>query len=249
MSMAFLSVPDSSGGTVAIARSPMEKPARDAGARFATAAGWNVATGYGDPARERQACSETVGWADLCDIGKLELQGPAAELAALGAELTGGPVSGPSDKATPIGGSWWCPMSATRVLVLLAPGGDGLHAAIDEARPRLAPGAGVVDLTSALGALVLAGPRARDVIASFCALDLRPVSSSVGSYHPGSVGRSPGAILHEGPDRFRLLFGSAYGESIWEIVADAALQYDGRPVGREVLTEIQTHPDGTTTDA
>lgn len=250
MSMAFLSAPPAGeDGVAPLARSPMERPARTAGARFAVAAGWNVAVSYGAAASERAACAETVGWADVSHGGKLELQGPADQLAALGAELAGRPVPGPGGQATRIGAGWWCPLATTRVLVLLAPGDDVQRSAVDDARSRVAPDASVVDLTSALAALVLVGPRARDVIAGFCALDLRPANSEVGSLHPGSIGRTPGTILHEGPERFRLVFGSALGEYMWAIVADGAEPLGGRPVGQETLAELDRDTDGTIADA
>src|SRR4051794_41907333 len=63
---AFLSV-DQAAPHV-IARSPMERAARQAGARFAVKNGWNVAVAYpGAPG--------PVGWADASHLGKLELNG------------------------------------------------------------------------------------------------------------------------------------------------------------------------------
>lgn len=251
MSLAFLSTQGAAEGVVApLASSPMERVARAAGAQFVIRAGWNVAASYGSAQREREACAEAVGWVDLSHVGKLEIQGAPDQLTALGSELAGREVAGSGGGATPIGSGWWCPMAATRVLVLLPPGGgDELREAIAEALPRLAPSASLVDLTSALASLVIVGPRAREVIARFCALDLRPAVSQVGSFHPGSVARTPGGILHEGPDRFRLLFGSALGEYLWTVVADAAEQFGGRPVGDEVLIEIDRETDGTSAHA
>jgi glycine cleavage system aminomethyltransferase T len=65
------------GSDVAVARSPMESPARAAGARFEQRGGWNVAVAY--PGDERRRIDEAVGFADCSHLRKLELQGPPAD--------------------------------------------------------------------------------------------------------------------------------------------------------------------------
>ena len=68
MSLAFLSG-ESDG---AVARSPMERQARAAGARFEVRGGWNVAVAYDG---ERDALERAVGWADASHLAKLEVGG------------------------------------------------------------------------------------------------------------------------------------------------------------------------------
>ena len=63
MSLAFLSAT----ATGAVARSPMERQARAAGARFELRGGWNVATGYGGQA----SALGTVAFAALRIAGPL----------------------------------------------------------------------------------------------------------------------------------------------------------------------------------
>jgi glycine cleavage system aminomethyltransferase T len=88
-----------------------------------------------------------------------------------------------------------------------------------------------LDITTQLGAIRVAGPLARETIARFCALDLRPRVAPPGRLLPGSVARSAGYVLVEEPDRFLLLFGAAYGEYVWDVVSDAGKRLGGRPVG------------------
>ena len=87
-----------------------------------------------------------------------------------------------------------------------------------------------LDITTQLAAIRVAGPQARETIARFCALDLRPEVSPPGSFRPGSVARNPGYVLVE-EDSFLLLFGSAYGEYVWDVVADAGRHLGGGPAG------------------
>ena len=184
----------------AVARSPMERRARKAGARFEVRDGWSVATSY---AGENGALG-AVGFADCSHLRKYELQADLPELEF--------------GRATVDGDSTWLPMTSTRALIL---GGE--------------PPAGALEVTTGFGLLRLAGPLARETFARFTAIDLRPQHTSPGDWRPGSVARTPGGILCEAEDRFLMLFGSALGQYVWTVVADAAGRLGGGPVGEDAL--------------
>jgi glycine cleavage system aminomethyltransferase T len=175
----------------AVARSPMERQALDAGARFEVRDGWSVAVAY-----DNASADAPVRWADVSHLPKIEVHGHH-EL-ALG-------------QATRTDGGWRCPVTRDRTLVIGDRDADG------------------VDLTSALAALTVSGPLAREVFARFCALDLRPQSLPVGGFRPGSVARTPGYVLREDDERFLMLFGWALGEYMWTVVSDAASALGGEP--------------------
>jgi glycine cleavage system aminomethyltransferase T len=195
----------------ALARSPMEREAIAAGARIEQRDGWNVAVSF--DGEERNLA--TVAFADRSQIGKLELQ------AEHGLEL---------GKATRRDGAWWCPTSHERALVLCEPDRT--------AALRAELGAGAVDLTSAMAALAIAGPLARELFARFTALDLRPQVTPVHGFRPGSVARTPGAVLREDDERWLMLFGAALGSYVWTVVADAAASLGGGPVGVDALAGV-----------
>jgi hypothetical protein len=92
----------------AVARSPMERQARAAGARFELRDGWNVAVSY--PGESLDA----VGFADVSHIRKYEVQGDLRPL-DLG-------------RATVDGDQTWLPMTPTRALIL---GGEPPAGALD----------------------------------------------------------------------------------------------------------------------
>ena len=83
-----------------VARSPMERQARAAGARFEVRDGWSVAVAY----RGEAEALRTVAFADASHLRKYEFQG---DLPAL--EFGGATVDGEST---------WLPMTTTRALIL-----------------------------------------------------------------------------------------------------------------------------------
>lgn len=202
----------------ALARTPMERLALAAGGRFEQRGGWNVAVSFG----EQEVAH--VAFADHSHMVKLELQGdPGALARVVGTELELGLATHSSD-------AWWCPVTPSRVLVLgEASAARDLWAAVSE------DGVTVVDMTCGLAAMALLGPGARELLARFCAIDVRPGVAPVGSFRPGSVARTPGYVLVEGEERLLVLVGWALGEYLYEVVSDAATHLGGGPVGADVL--------------
>lgn len=201
--LAFLS-PESSSESVC-ARSPMERPARRAGARFERRGGWNVAVGYDHSGPDW--ARETVGFADRSHMPKLEVHAPIVDFRGGVAERRDG--------------AWWCPVTPSRTLIL------------GETADALPEAATVVDVTCGLAALSLIGPSAGELLARFCAVDVRDKVTPVGGFRPGSVARTPGYVLREAEDRLLVMVGWALGEYLWEVVADAAKHLGGGPVGAD----------------
>jgi glycine cleavage system aminomethyltransferase T len=217
VSLEFLSV--AAAGPETVARSPMERQARAAGAQFEVRDGWNVAVSYGSPEQERHACTDTAGWVDVSHLGKLELQGAGiSERAGL-----------PLGQATRRDGAWWCPLTPDRALVI-------------GARPENVPEqASAVDVGTVFAAMTLIGPLAREVFARFCAADLRPKITPVAGLRPVSIARQPGLIVREAEDRYLFTFGWAVGQYMWTVVEDAAVHLGGRPVGLATLDSMEAH--------
>jgi glycine cleavage system aminomethyltransferase T len=115
-------------------------------------------------------------------------------------------------------GVWLCPYTAERALVL---------------GPRSEPEG--VDVTTTFAALAIEGPQARELFARFSALDLRDSATPVHAFRPGSLARTPGAVLRQSERRWLMLFGAALGQYIWTVVADAAESLGGGPVGVDAL--------------
>ena len=228
MSLAFLSP----GSSQASASSPMERAARAAGAQIHSRDGWALAADYGDPALERRRIASSVGFADRSSLAKFEVLAPAEQLSGI-LSRAGAPAL-QLGMAAPMGTTWWCPVTPARALVLAEPADaermrESLLQAADGER------ATVVDITSGLAAMSLLGPGARELLARFCAIDVRPALAPASSFRPGSIARTPGYLLVERDDALLVMVGWALGAYLWELVADAAAHLGGGPVGADAL--------------
>lgn len=249
MSFQFLSVEDTGQeGFSPLAHSPMEAPAVRLGGQTAVRDGWIVVTGFSSPESERHLCREAVGFGDSSPLGKLELQAEPGELKALIRDFTGAePEPG---QAIGHDGGWWCPLTPARLLVLAPPAeARPSREALRDAVARLTKPAALTEVTSVFAALTLIGPAARETIARFCALDLRPHLTPVGSLRPGSIARQPGILIREGSERYLLLFGWAVAQYMWTVVHDAAGALGGGPVGADRLEELRASDEGVAVGA
>jgi heterotetrameric sarcosine oxidase gamma subunit len=241
VSLEFLQ-PDAANGAerfAPLARTPMERAARAAGARFETRDGWSVAVGYASVEQEREACRRAAGWADVSHLGKLELHATAADdLRGVVAQVADGAAL-ELGTATRAADAWWLPFTAERALVVCEPGAVGaLRERLEDAAGGASRTFSVVDATCKYAALTLVGPLAREVFARFTAIDVRPSALPVGGFRPGSIARTPGMLVREGEDRFLFLFGWALGAYVWETVSDAGTHLGAAPVGIDALEAV-----------
>jgi heterotetrameric sarcosine oxidase gamma subunit len=240
MSLEFLAPGGAVGGErfAPVARTPMERAARAAGARFETRDGWTVAAGFGSLEQEREACRRSAAWADVSHLGKLELHAAPDDLAAIVADAAGGAAL-ELGTATRAADAWWLPLTSERALVVCEPGATaGLRERLEGAAAAATRTVTIVDATCKYAALTLVGPLAREVFARFSAIDVRARVLPVTGFRPGSIARSPGLLVREGEERFLLMIGWALGQYLWETVSDAGAHLGGGPVGLDALAEV-----------
>lgn len=245
MSFEFLSPDqaDPEGGFAPVPQSTIERQLVKAGATIEERDGWRIATRFGHPGDDLEACRDTVGVAECSFLGKLELQASPTATASIVAAASGGQTLtlGRAERAGD--GTWWCPITPSRVLAICEPGQTAaVRGRLDEAAGATSDLSSVIELTTQYGAFRVAGPLARETFARLSALDTRPGEFPEQAFAPISVGRAPSFVLREGGDRFLHLFGSGYVQYMWTATIDAAEHLGGRPVGIDVLTHVAGEP-------
>ncbi len=176
----------------------------------------------------RAADPNTVGVV-LCErrfVGKINLRGRpnkrflAAVRAASGLEP-------PTEPNTAVGGNgrtalWLGP---DEWLIVTAPGEEGATCASLRAM-RLGQHFAVTDVGEGRGVIGLAGPRARDVLAKGCPLDLHPRAFGPGRCAQSTLAKAL-VILHQTSDRpdYDIYVDRSFADYLWTWLEDAAAEY------------------------
>jgi len=227
-------------------RSPIHSRHRALGAAVMWAGDWRRPYHYGDPDAEVRSVHEAGGLIDVSSLGKLLVRGPAA-----GAFLDLMYPNRFSDLAS----------GRVRYGVLVSDAGritdDGTVCRLDEESfyvTTTSSGAGAVeqwfswwladwrmdahltDVTQALGAVNLAGPRAREVLASLTDLDCGPDAFKYLDARRAAVAGVACLILRigfVGELGYEIHFPAAHGEHLWDALIEAGAQVGIRPFGLE----------------
>jgi sarcosine oxidase subunit alpha len=227
-------------------RSAIHGRHRELGARIQWAGDWRRAYDYGDPEGEALAVHESAGLIDVSTLGKLLVRGPEA-----GAFL---------DRLYP---NRISTLKAGRVRygVLTSDAGrimdDGTVGRLDELTfyvTTTSSGAGAVeqwfswwladwqldvhltDITQALSAVNLAGPRAREILTRITELDCSPEAFTYLDAKQARVGGVAALLLRigfVGELGYEIHFPAAYGEQLWDAIMAAGEPEGIRPFGLE----------------
>lgn len=110
-------------------------------------------------------------------------------------------------------------------LVTTPPGAEGAAlAALGEALGKRH--VALVDVSEARAVIGLAGPRARDVLAKGCALDLHPRAFKAGDCAQSALAKA-GVILHQTDDApaYDIHVDRSFADYLWRWLEDAAAEY------------------------
>jgi sarcosine oxidase subunit gamma len=143
---------------------------------------------------------------------------PAGVGVFLGCELPGpGAVSGGGDRSV-----LWC--GPAWYLVVGEPGAaEGLEAGLSEALGETF--GAVVDVSAQRTTLELSGPRAREVLAHGCSLDLHPRAFGPGRCAQTVLAQAQ-VILHQtAPDAYHVLVRASYADYLARWLLDAMTEY------------------------
>lgn len=220
-----------------IARSALHEVHEALGAAFAEAAGWQVPRSYANPEQEAARVREAVGLVDASVLGKLALRGRDA--AALVGSGDGHGRVARRLRLEGDGPALALPLAPDEWLLLTAPGGaPGVAARLT---PRLAGCAHLTDLTSALAALRLAGPRAPELLPRLFPLDLSPPVFPNLAVLQGPFAKVRAVIVRDdlGPlPSYLLLIPRDVAEYLWEAILEAGHEVGLAPVGVAALPRL-----------
>jgi sarcosine oxidase, subunit alpha len=223
-------------------RSAIHGRQREQGAHVKWAGDWRRAYDYGDPEGEALAVHESAGVIDVSTLGKLLVRGPGAgelldrlypnRLSNLRpGRVRYGVMT--SDAGRIIDDGTICRLDEQSFYVTTTSSGAG---AIEEwfawwlATWEL--DAHVTDLTQALAAINLAGPRARAILAGLTELDVTAEGFAYLDARQGAVAGVQALLMRigfVGEVGYEIHFPAAHGEHVW----DALIRGGARPFGLE----------------
>jgi sarcosine oxidase, subunit alpha len=227
-------------------RSAIHGRHRDLGARVAWAGDWRRAYDYGDPQGEAVAVQKAAGLIDVSTLGKMLVRGPdaGAFLDRLypnrfsnlkPGRIRYGVVS--SDAGRIVDDGTICRIDDETFYVTTTSSGA---AAMEEwfgwwlADWRM--DVHMTDVTQAISAVNLAGPKAREIMAKVCDLD---VSNEGFAYMDGKrapIAGVPCLILRigfVGEVGYEIHYPSAHGEYLWDALLEAGADVGLKPFGLE----------------
>jgi sarcosine oxidase subunit alpha len=216
------------------------------GARPMDMGAWKRPLVYSSVEEECRAVHEAVGLIDVSTLGKLDVRGrdAAAFLDWLHpnrfSDLKPGRVRYRilcDDAGIILDDGTVARLADERFLVTTTTGGvDGIEQWMDWWLAGSGRCAHVVNVTGALGAVNLAGPRARDLLAPLTDVDLGPEAFPYLAAREGRVAGVPSTLLRigfVGELGYELHFPADYGEYLWDTLMAAGAPFGIRPFGVE----------------
>ncbi len=227
-------------------RSSIHHRHRELGANVLWAGGWRRPYDYGDPRAEVMAVHEAAGVIDVSPLGKLLVRGPEAgafldrlypnRLSTLGPGRIRYGILG-SDAGRIMDDGTVCRLDEDAFYVTTTSSGAG---AVDEWfswwLADWCMDVQVTDVTEALSAVNLAGPRAREVLDGLTALECSNEAFGYLDARQGHVAGVPCLILRigfVGELGYEIHFPSAFGQHMWDVLLQAGADAGIRPFGLE----------------
>ena len=218
-----------------VALSPLHYRHVELGAEMELVDGWRRPVRYAPTDEELAAVRSGVGVCDVSPMGKLALLGDGLEelLSAVFPDI---------------------PLPSVGRAVRIDDGTTAARLARDEALVttagvrslRLTAGAAgcahVVDVTSALAAVRIAGPRSPDLLAALTEMNAAPHAFGDGSCAQSQFAEIHGTLARldaAGLPAYTLFFGREYGDYMWESIMEAGERYDLVPFGIEALGRLR----------
>ena len=215
------------------------------GAVMAERDGWQRPLHYTDAERELSHLKQGVGLCDVSPQGKLSLQGAALDVALPAVLQDYSNLKTGAVQRYALAG----PTSAPVTVARLADDEAMVLTEVDQAGPvgeTMADGgercAHVVDVTSGLAAVRLAGPLASSLLASLTELDVYDEAFANMSCAQARFDEVLGTVLRIDIGEvaaYDLYFGRHFGEYMWDALTHAGEEYELIPVGVDAMARLE----------
>lgn len=192
------------------------------GASWTQCGEWRLPEAFGDAGQEAAQVRRAVGVQDVSVLGKLDVKGTAADAHFAQWEWLEGVVA-------------VLRVKPAHALVVTVPGRESVVRELIVASVGRSPGcAHITEVTSALAAFIVAGPRSTDVLARLTALDLRSQKFADKASAQGELANVH-ATLHRNDWRelpaYLILVGRDVGEYAWTVIQAAGEPFGLTPFG------------------
>jgi len=215
-------------------QSPLHHVARQLGATFGPHLGWNIATHFTTPDAEAAALKSGVGIADASWLGKLEIKGRQSELESITID---------AGKTWSLArGQYFIACDPTRSGAII----DSIAQQVAERESEDPARTGcihVIDVTSVLAGILLAGPLSRDVLQRLTAPDVSDSAFENGACLSAKVAGLHARIVRDDLDEtlaYWLFVGTEYAAYAWEAIMHAGGQFGILPVGQAAAQRMRS---------
>lgn len=205
------------------------------GAHMTDEGGWQRAARYSSPEEEAAAVRTGVGLCDTSPMGKLLVQGDDVA-GFLGASLSATDVPLPGSVSWHSESTLLCRLASDQILVLTTPETAGRTRTVLDAQHD--ENVHLVDMTSALTGLCVAGPRSADVLVKVTNLDLAGPTASNMTCAQTSLSGVQGILVRadfRDVPCYRIFVSRDLGEFAWDVLMEAGSREGLKPFGVEAL--------------
>ena len=216
--------------------SPLHRRHLSLGAQMTSEKGWQRPARYASAQEEAAAVQSGAGLCDITPVGKLLLQGADIE-ASVRASLPGVEIPAPGGVTRHEDRHLFCRLAVDQLLLLTPPDAtDDIQATMATTQPNTC--AHLVDTTSGLTGLCLAGPRSQDVLSKLTDLDLTlPATADMTCTQTSLSGVLAILVRADFGDVpcYRIFVSRDLGEFAWDVLTEAGSSEGLTPFGVDAL--------------
>lgn len=217
---------------------------QNSAARLELRTGWVVPQVYTTSAEETAALRDRVGLIDISALGKLSLKGAKAD-GIITANLGESPTQ-PGEVIAVISTRLLvAKLTADELLILTPPGAEQKTSASLEAEiASQNTFVSIINQTSELVGLSVAGPKSTRVLRKLCPLDFNDTDFSHLHVAQSSFAKTRATIIRRDQGEipaFELFADRSYGGYLWDTILDAGQEFGIQPVGWMSLSDVSTN--------